>query len=203
MEASIIESPHIIQARRAAKDLGLEPVTPATAQFLTFLAHIIDATAIVEVGTGTGVSTLAFFAGMKPEGLLTSVDCEAEHHGAAREILKAADIAHTRFRLITGDALTVLPKLTPGAYDMVFVDAEYLEYPEYLEEGLRILRPGGLLVLNHVFLGGKVVDDTNLDDDTIIIRDTVEAARGMDNLTTSLIAIGDGLLVCSTTRNED
>jgi predicted O-methyltransferase YrrM len=162
------------------------------------LAKLVGAKAVVEVGTGAGVSSLAFFAGMPDDGVLTSLDVEAGHHLAARESFKAAGIAHTRFRLITGEALNLLPKLRAGAYDIVFIDADLLEYPEYLEDGLRIVRGGGLVILYHALLAGKVADDTNFDDETMLMRDTLEAARQITGLTVSLIPVGDGLLVCTT-----
>ncbi len=192
------DSVDVLQARRASRDLGHEPVSRASADVLTLLTRLVDAQAVVEIGTGAGVSGLAFFAGMGTDGVLTTIDAEAEHQMAAREILKAAGVPHTRYRLITGEALTVLPKLRAQAYDLVFIDAEIMEYPEYLEEGLRIVRPGGLVVLNHALLAGKVADQTNFDDDTMIMRDTLEAARGLTNLTCALLPVGDGLLVCTT-----
>jgi len=194
------DSTDAAQARRASLDLGIEPVTPAAGRVLTLLAKLIDAQAVVEIGTGAGVSALALFAGMAPDGVLTSVDREAEHHGVAKEALKSAGIRHTRYRLITGEALTILPKLRAAAYDIVFVDGELLEFPEYLEEGLRMVRPGGLLIINHALLGGKVADETNFDDETMIMRDTLEAARAMDELTTALVDVGDGLMICTSRR---
>jgi predicted O-methyltransferase YrrM len=197
-ETFLADSPEALQARRASSDLGIEPVSPAAARLLTMLTRAIDARSVVEIGTGAGVSSLAFFAGMAPDGVLTSVDTEAEHQLATRGVLKAAGIPHTRYRLITGEALAVLSKLRGGAYDIVFVDADFLEYPEYLEEGLRMVRPGGLLVFHHALLSDKVADDTNFDDDTLIMRDTLEAARALTGMTCSLIPVGDGLLVCVT-----
>ena len=196
VETFIVDTTDVLQARRSSADLGLEPVSPAAARTLTLFTRLIDAKSVVEIGTGAGVSSLAFFAGMGDAGVLTTVDTEAEHQLATRDVLKAAGISHTRYRLITGEALNILPKLRAAAYDIVFIDAEILEYPEYLEEGLRIVRPGGLVILNHALLGGKVADETNFDDDTMIIRDTLDAARSMAGLTTALLPVGDGLLVC-------
>ena len=102
------------------------------------------AKAVVEIGTGSGVSGLALFAGMQPDGVLTSVDIEPEHQHAARKAFLSLGIPTQRFRLISGAALSVLPRLSDGAYDMVFIDADKSEYPEYVEQGLRLLRHGGL-----------------------------------------------------------
>ncbi|MCL2784111.1 MAG: O-methyltransferase [Propionibacteriaceae bacterium] len=201
VESFIPDTMAVQQARRASADLGIEPVSPAVAHLLTMFARLINAKAVVEIGTGAGVSSLAFFAGMDDDATLTTVDSEAEHQIAARQALKAAGISHSRYRLIVGEALTVVPKLRGGAYDIVFVDADFLEYPEYLEEGLRCVRPGGMLILNHALLDGKVADETNFDDDTMLMRDTLEAARNMDTLTTSLLPVGDGLFICVTSAD--
>jgi len=199
----VVENAAGQQARRASHDLGIEPVSPATAQVLTLLTHLTSAASLVEIGTGAGVSALAFFAGMPAGGTLTSIDREAEHHLIARDVLKAAGVSHTQYRLITGDALSVLPKLRADAYDLVFVDGEFLEYPEYFEEALRIVRPGGLVILHHALLRGKVADEADFDDDTLLVRDTLEAARNLDGTTLALIPVGDGLLVCSTPAVPD
>ncbi|MDR2930022.1 MAG: O-methyltransferase [Propionibacteriaceae bacterium] len=197
-ESYIADSPEALLARQASRDLGIEPISAGTARFLTLLTRLINAQAVAEIGTGAAVSALAFFSGMSDDAVVTSVDREAEHQAAAREALKAAKISHTRYRLITGEALIVLPKLRAQAYDIVFIDADPMEYPEYFEEALRIVRPGGLVIVNHVLAQGKVADPTNFDDDTMIIRDTIEAARSMDDLTCAVVPVGDGLLVCVT-----
>ncbi len=198
VETFVTDGVEVQQARRASHDLGLEPVSPASARFLTVLTRSVNARSVAEIGTGAGVATLAFFAGLGDDGVVTSVDREAQHQMAARQALKTASVPHTRYRLITGEALTVLPKLRAGAYDLVFIDADILDYPDYLEEGLRIVRPGGLIILNHALLGGRVADETNADDDTIIMRDTLEAARDLDHLTSAIVPVGDGLLICVT-----
>ena len=113
---------------------------------------------MVEIGTGAGMSGLALFAGMRPDGILTSVDVEADHQRQARKSFLSVGIPPRRFRLISGAALTVLPKLSDGAYDLVFVDGDELDYADYVEQGLRLLRHGGLLVLNDALRDDHVAD---------------------------------------------
>jgi len=189
------QSPAMATARRTSLEFGLEPVTLAVAQTLTWLATTVQAKAIVEVGTGAGVSTVALMDGMNDHGVLTTIDHEAEHHNAARRALQMAGYAPHRTRFITGEALNVLPKLTSEAYDLVFVDADYVHYPDYFEEGLKLLRPGGVLVLYHVLLNGQVADESHIDDDTIMLRDTLDVVRAMEDVRYSLAPLGDGLLM--------
>ena len=139
-EDFLSESEQASEARDRAAQLGVAPLGRGSASALTFLARLVQARAVVEVGTGSGVSGLALFAGMQPEGVLTSVDIEPEHQQAAREAFLGVGIPTQRFRLIAGPALSVLPRLSDRGYDMVFIDADKAEYAEYVEEGLRLLR---------------------------------------------------------------
>ncbi|HJY43602.1 MAG TPA: class I SAM-dependent methyltransferase, partial [Propionibacteriaceae bacterium] len=148
-EDFVDESDQSAESRQKARQLGVAPLGRGSASALTFLAKVVQAKAVVEVGTGSGVSGLALFAGMQPDGVLTSVDIEPEHQQAAREAFLAVGIPTQRFRLIAGPALSVLPRLSDGAYDMVFVDADKVEYAEYVEQGLRLLRHGGVLALDN------------------------------------------------------
>ena len=110
-------------------------------------------------------------------------------------VFTAAGIPPRRVRLIAGSALQVLPKLSDRAYDLVLVDADPLEYVEYVEEALRLLRPGGLLLLHHALAGGRVADAANEDDETVIIREALTAVSDSEELSPVLLPVGDGLLV--------
>ncbi|MDR1214287.1 MAG: class I SAM-dependent methyltransferase [Propionibacteriaceae bacterium] len=184
-----------LQARANSHRLGLTPVSPGVAQTLTLLARLIQAKAVVEIGTGAGVASLALLAGMDPGGVLTSLDSEADHHQIARAAAAQAGFPPRRHRFITGRALEVLRQLMDQAYDLVLIDAEPLEYPEYVEEALRLLRPGGLLAIHHALLDGAVAEETNLDDEPLIVRETLEAVRELEQLTSALLPVGDGLMV--------
>ena len=141
----------------------MAPIGRGRRRALTFLAKVVRAKAVVEIGTGSGVSGLALFAGMQPDGILTSVDIEPEHQQAARQAFLAVGIPTQRFRLIAGAALSVLPRLSDGAYDMVFVDADKVEYAEYVEQGLRLLRRGGVLAVDNALWHDRTADGSNID----------------------------------------
>lgn len=194
-EAFVPEPAGTEDARRRAADLGVECVSPGVAAALTLLARVVHARTAVEVGTGTGVAALALLSGMDADGVLTSIDAEAEHQLAAREVLLAQGVPSRRVRLIAGQALTVLPKLTDGAYDLVHVDGDPLEYVEYVAQAGRLLRSGGLLVLHHALWQGLVADDRNEEDEPLIIREALEAVLADEAFTPALLPLGDGLLV--------
>lgn len=182
------------QARVETEPLGIEPLSRGTVTGLTFLARAVQARAVVEIGTGTGQSGLALFAGMQPDGILTSVDLEADHQRQARKVFGSVGIPSQRFRLIAGDALTVLPKLSDGAYDLVLVAGDSLEYGDYVEQGLRLLRHGGLLVVTHALWHGHVADPVQDDDETLAVRGALEAVSENEDLVATLLPVGDGLL---------
>ena len=190
-------SPAAEAARALAAQRAAEAVSPAAAAVLTFLAATIGARQVVEVGTGTGVSAVALLEGMADDGVLTSIDNEAELQLVAREVLSDAGIPRQRARLIAGEALGVLPKLTDGAYDLVFVDGDPLEYVEYVAQAIRLLRPGGILVLHHALWHGQVADPDNSDDEPLIVREALEAVRESPEFTAALLPVGDGLLVAT------
>lgn len=183
------------QARRSSADLGVTPISTGGAAVLTFLARLIGARAVVEIGTGTGVSGLALLDGMAADGVLTSIDAENEHQSAARQVFTAAGIASRRARLIAGNALSVLPKLSDAAYDLVLVDGDPLEFVEYVAQASRLLRSGGLLVLNHAFADGGTADPADEADNTVIIREALTATHELEEFTPLLLPVGDGLLV--------
>lgn len=143
------EDEPLLTARGFAEDIGgTEPVAPATGAVLCFLATAIAARAVVEIGTGCGSSGIWLLRGMRPGSVLTSVDIEPEYHRLARKVFTQAGFATNQARLILGRALDVLPRLSDGAYDLVFCDADPASYPEYLTEGLRLLRAGGIIVFD-------------------------------------------------------
>ena len=194
-ENLVPESEAAAQARANAAPLGVSPLGRGAAAALTLLTRAVQARHVVEVGTGSGVSGLAIFAGMEPDGILTSVDIEPEHQRAARTSFVSVGIPSRRFRLIAGPALRVLPNLTDGAYDLVFIDADKLEYPAYVEQGVRLLRHGGMLALDNALWHDRTADPANTDDETVAIREALTSVSENEDLLAALLPVGDGLMV--------
>ena len=193
-EEFIAESEVIEQARHRGEELGCTPVLPGAGAALRRLAAASGARAVAEVGTGAGVSGLWLLGGMPSDGILTTIDVEAEHQRAARKAYAAAGVAPQRTRVITGRALDVLPRLTDGAYDMVVVDGDKGEYAAYVEQALRLLRPGGVLALDNMLWHDKVADPAARDETTTALRDLGKMLRDHDGLVPCLLPVGDGLL---------
>lgn len=185
----------LLQARRRAEEVGVAPVSPGTGAALRLLAELLGARAVAEVGTGTGVSGVWLLRGMRPDGVLTTVDVEAEHSRLARETFTQAGVTPQRTRLITGRALDVLPRLADGAYDLVLCDGDKQEYAADLEEALRLLRPGGVVAFDNALWGDRVADPSQRDPITVAIRELGKAVREDERVTPALLPVGDGLLL--------
>ncbi len=194
-EDFVDESEAATAARESAVELGVAPLGRGAASILTVLARAVQAKAVVEIGTGSGVSGLALFAGMQPDGILTSVDIETEHQQVARKAFLSIGIPTQRFRLIAGTALNVLPRLSDGAYDLVFIDADKVEYAEYVEQAVRLLRHGGVLAVDNALWHDRTADPSNTDEATEAIRAAITAVRENEDLVPALLPVGDGLLV--------
>jgi predicted O-methyltransferase YrrM len=190
-----VEDEPLLMARRHAAEMGsAPPVSVTTGAALRFVAAALSARAVVEIGTGCGTSGIWLLRGMRADGVLTSVDVDPEHQRLARKAFAEAGFAANRYRLIGGKAADVLPRLTDGAYDIVFCDADKHDYPAYLTAAMRLLRPGGVVAFDNALWGGRVATPSCTDPETSAIREVVEAVRQDDRLVPLLLPIGDGLL---------
>jgi predicted O-methyltransferase YrrM len=196
------EDEPLLAARANAAELGgTEPVLPAVGAMLRFLACAVGARTAVEIGTGCGSSGIWLLRGMRPGSTLTSVDTEPEYQRMARKAFAQAGFAQNQCRLILGRALDVLPRLSDGAYDMVFCDADVRDYPDYLTAALRLLRPGGVVAFNNALLAGTdregdrgaadFYDDADAADGE---ADLATQVRSNDRLVPVLLPLGQGLL---------
>jgi predicted O-methyltransferase YrrM len=185
----------LTSARARAQEVGISPIGPGGGAALRFLAAVTEARAVVEIGTGTGVSGVWLMRGMRPDGVLTTVDTEAEHQRLARQAFTEAGIPSQRVRLIPGAALDVLPRLTDGHYDLVFADGDKSQYADYLAEALRLLKPGGIVAFDNALWHDRVADPAQRDAETVTIRELGKAVRDHESLLPLLLPVGDGLLV--------
>ena len=194
-EEFVAEDEILAAARARAEEVGVVAIGSGGGATLRFLASVLDARAVVEIGTGTGVSGVWLMRGMRADGVLTTVDIEAEHQRLARETYNEAGIPAQRVRTIAGAALDVLPRLTDGHYDLVFCDGDKSEYAAYLAEALRLLRPGGLVAFDNALWHDRVADPAQRDEETVVIRDLGKEIAAHESLVSVLLPVGDGLLV--------
>ena len=197
-EEQMVENDLVAQARSTAEDLGISAVSPATGSLLRILSSVSGARTAVEVGTGTGVSGLYLLQG-SDSLTLTTIDVEAEAQRAAREVFARAGIRASRTRLIKGRSADILPRLADHSYDLVLIDGDPEEAPGDAGEALRILRPGGLLIVARALLDGKVADPARREPETVAIRGLVKDVLEQSPLC-ALVPIGSGLLLAQATQ---
>jgi predicted O-methyltransferase YrrM len=193
-ENIVVEDDDLVNARERALDLGAEPVSPSVGAALSLVARMLDARTVVEIGTGAGVSGLWLLHGLREDGVLTTIDSEPEHQRAAKIAFRDGGVVASRTRLINGRALDVLPRLADSGYDLVFVDATPADHPHFVREGVRLLRPGGVIVLHNALLDGRVADPAARDSTVLAVREAARAISQDDRLAPVVLPLGDGLL---------
>ena len=188
------EDDAIAAARARALEVGSSEPTAAVGALSAFFAELIDARNVVEARTGVGVTALWLLRGLDKDAVLTSIDGEAEHIRLARESL--SEYPTSQIRLISGDPLELLGRLTDGAYDMVSLRLDARDLAAAIEESHRLLRAGGILFISNALGDGKVPDPAQRDETTIAIREAGRMLKSDDQRwRTTLVPVGDGVLV--------
>jgi spermidine synthase len=190
------ESAALQNARGRAEELGVECVTPSVGSHLAVLASALRAKAIVEAGTGTGVSAL-WLLSAAPQAILATIDTDPENQAAARQAFAEAAIKPNRTRVISGRAIDVMSNMADSAYDLVFLDADRETLEAQLAEAVRLLRPGGVVAVAHALWRDRVPDPAMRDDSTVVYRDIIRFFSTHDGFVSALSPIGDGLLIAS------
>ncbi|BBZ77185.1 putative O-methyltransferase [Mycolicibacterium anyangense] len=196
-EGSISEDAIMAAARERAVDAGAGAVTPAVGALLSVLARLSGGKAVVEVGTGAGVSGLWLLSGMREDGVLTTIDIEPEHQRIAKQAFSEGGIGPSRTRLIAGRAQEVLTRLADESYDLVFIDAAPNDQADFVVEGVRLLRSGGVIVLHRAALGGRAGDPAANDSEVAAVREAARLIAEDERLTPVLVPLGDGILVAA------
>ena len=188
-----VENEFLQRARSAAIEHGLDPIAPAVGAQMALVAAAANASNIVEIGTGLGLSALWVLEGA-PEATLTSIDSEFEYHEQAREIFTAAGYPASRIRLITGKALDVLPRMNENSYDIVVVDGDPEQLVANVEHALRLVRVGGTVLIPHALWNGEVANPANRSKVPAAFRAIITEASEADDVVVALSSAGDGLL---------
>jgi predicted O-methyltransferase YrrM len=182
-------------ARERGQELGCTPVLPGTGSALRTIAAMSRPRSVVEIGAGAGVGSLYLLDGMPRGAVLTAIDPEMENLRAAKEAYADAGIRAQRIRTIAGRPLDVLGRLTDAAYDLVVVPAADRDAAAHVDEALRLLRDGGVLALANVLWHDRIADPGATDAVTRRVRELVVRLQTRDDLVSSLLTAGDGLLV--------
>ena len=197
-DSYIPEDPHQVLAREKGIELGVIDATPGSGAYLRFVASLLSAQSVVEIGTGSGVGTLWLLKGIMSSGVITTIDPEVQHIQIAKQVLIDADIAPNRYRLITSDYLEVMRKLADRAYDLVVFRGNPEDILDVIDEAHRILRVGGILAIDHFYGGGKVPDPAQRDPKTVALRDAGKFLKSQnEHWSISINPIGDAVLLAT------
>jgi len=172
-------------------------ITPEQGQFMAFLAKLMGAKKLLEIGVFTGYSALAVMEALPEESRMVALDISESYTAVARQHWKAAGLLD-RIDLRVGPALQSLETLlteagTPESFDFIFIDADKANYPAYYEAALSLVRPGGLILIDNLIWSGKVADPKITDHDTETLRAMTRMLQADPRIDFSLITLADGI----------
>lgn len=197
LDVSLREAPLLqrLRAETAAMPMARWQIAPEQGQFMALLVRLIGARRILEVGTFTGYSALCMAAVLPDDGQLVCCDLPGDYNAVARRYWQEAGLAE-RIDLRLAPALDTLVGLEAGSFDLAFIDADKANYPAYLEEALRLVRQGGLILFDNVLWSGRVLEAEPDSDDTRAIQALNRALKVDVRVDLSLLPLGDGLTLC-------
>ena len=174
-------------------DIAIMQISPEQGALMTLLAKAIGARRALELGTFTGYSAICVARGLSEGGELVTCDLNGDWTEIARRYFEEAGVVD-RIDLRLGPALETLRALPADEpFDLAFIDADKREYPDYYEECLRVLRPGGLIMLDNVLRGGSVLDDADEDPRTLATREVNERAIADERVDVAMLGVSDGI----------
>jgi predicted O-methyltransferase YrrM len=196
--------PVLAEMEDQAEREGVPVVEPVTGQLLHALALASSARRIVEVGTAIGVSTLYLARALPPDGKIVSFEIDERRHAAARDYLDRAGVLD-RADLRLQDARQGLESLEPGSFDVAFIDGVKVQYGDYFDTLLPLLRPGGVLAVDNVLMSGTVAEGHSdgrwTDEQIAFVRGFNERVLTDERLTGTVTSVGDGVLVAVRTAS--
>lgn len=194
-----VREPEVLARLReetSARENAQMQISAEQGQFMAMMVKLIGAKRYLEVGVFTGYSSLAVALALPNDGQVVACDVSEEYTGVARRFWREAGLAD-RIDLRIAPAAETLESLIEGgragSFDMMFIDADKGSYPTYIELGLKLLRSGGLMLIDNVFWDGRVADPENQEEDTIAIRSVNAALHGDERVDVAIVPIGDGL----------
>jgi len=193
-ESYVAEDFYMQQARKNGAEVGAIDPTAAVGNLIKYLIKSAKSKSVVEIGTGSGVGGLWIFAGLNNDGVLTTIDTEREFSKIAKQIFQDAEIAPTLYRIITGNLIEVVDKLADNNYDFVVARCSN-ELPDMVHAAARLLKVGGVFLIDAVMAGGKVADATQRDSESIARRDAIKLIQEDKRWNSTLLPIGAGVLV--------
>ena len=170
-------------------------VATSQCHFLHLIIKASNAKNVLEIGTFTGLSALSIALALPDDGKLIALDKNEETSKVAVSFFKKAN-QDKKIQTMINPALDSLEKLKNNKFDMVFIDADKMNYKEYYERSLKLMDKGGLIIIDNVLWHGEVADEDNLDKFTVNIRDFNTYVSNDKRVEQIIVPLGDGMTVC-------
>ena len=190
------EDDFLARLSRAAEEAGIPAIAiaPEQASFLQILLKAAGARRVIEVGTLAGYSAISMARALPADGRLTTIEIDEEHAAFAKEWVAASDVAD-RVEVLVGSGVDRLPELEAGSADAMFLDADKAGYAAYLDHALRLVRPGGMILVDNAFAFGSLFEDGDVEESVLAIRSFNDRMAQSTDLHGIIVPIGDGLWV--------
>jgi len=185
----------IINYNKTLGDIKRMQIDPTQCYFLHLIIKISNIKDVLEIGTFTGLSALSISLALPENGKLIALDKNEETNKIALSFFKKANQTH-KIQTIVKPALKTLDELNNKKFDMVFIDADKMNYKAYYEKSLGLINRGGLIVIDNVLWHGEVADEKNDDKFTINIREFNKFVSEDKRVEQIIIPLGDGMTVC-------
>ena len=185
----------IIDYNNTLGDVKRMQVATSQCHFLHLIIKISNIKNVLEIGTFTGLSALSIALALPDDGKLVALDKDEGTNKIALDFFKKAN-QDNKIQTIVKPALDSLEELKNSKFDMVFIDADKMNYKEYYERSLNLMDKGGLIIVDNVLWHGEVADDDNLDKYTINIRDFNSYVANDKRVEQIIVPLGDGMTVC-------
>jgi predicted O-methyltransferase YrrM len=185
----------IINYNNTLGDIKRMQVDPSQCHFLHLIIKISNIKNVLEIGTFTGLSALSILLALPDDGKLIALDKNEETNKVALNFFKKANQDH-KIETKIKPALESLNELKNTKFDMVFIDADKMNYKEYYERSLKLVDKGGLIIIDNVLWHGEVADEDNLDKYTVNIREFNAYVSKDKRVEKIIVPLGDGMTVC-------
>ena len=185
----------IIDYNETLGDIKRMQVDPTQCHFLHLIIKVSNIKNVLEIGTFTGLSALSISLALPDNGKLIALDKNEKTNKIALDFFKKANQEY-KIQTIIKPALESLRELKNNKFDMVFIDADKMNYKEYYEKSLGLLNKGGLIIIDNVLWHGEVADEKNNDKFTVNIKKFNKFVSEDERVEQIIIPLGDGMTVC-------
>jgi len=185
----------IINYNKTLGEIKRMQIDPTQCYFLHLIIKVVNIKSVLEIGTFTGLSALSISLALPNDGKLIALDKNEETNKVAVDFFKKANQDH-KIKTIIKPAIDSLEELKDEKFDMIFIDADKMNYKIYYENSLQLIKKGGLIIIDNVLWHGEVVDEKNNDKFTVNIREFNKFVSEDDRVEQIIFPLGDGMTVC-------